>query len=85
MGEQVIPLHVEKGMEVVAAFVDLDDEDAYVWVRRFAHEDERRAVLDAVHDDPRWRDGIGPAVRDLLAPGRPSTTRLVPVDTEVLP
>ncbi|HEX6345599.1 NIPSNAP family protein [Umezawaea sp.] len=74
MDELVVPLHREKGMTVVGTFVDA--EDGFVWLRRFADDAEREAVVDAVHRDPRWRDGVGPAIRELLAGS--TTTTLLP-------
>jgi quinol monooxygenase YgiN len=53
MDETVVPLHQELGMHVVGAFTVTDDEDAFVWIRRFEDAADREQVLDAVHRDPR--------------------------------
>jgi hypothetical protein len=63
-------------MTVVGAFVDSDH--GFVWLRRFADDAEREAVVDAVHQDPRWQNEIGPAIRALLAEDGSTTTRLIP-------
>lgn len=76
MAGTVIPLHEERGMHVVGSFNALDDEDAFVWIRRFEDDDERERVLEAVHQDPRC-----PAVVDTvsaLTAESASTVRLVP-------
>lgn len=76
MDELVIPLHQEKGMSVVGTFTD--DEGGFVWLRRFADDAERAAVVDAVHQDPRWKSEVEPAVRALLVKDGSTTTRLAP-------
>jgi hypothetical protein len=74
--ETVIPLHRERGMHVVGSFTVSGDEDAFVWIRRFADDSDRRRILDAVHGDPRC-----PAVVDTvsaLTDRIASTVRLEP-------
>jgi hypothetical protein len=53
LDETVIPLHRERGMQVVGSFTVLGDEDAFVWIRRFESDADRERVLAAVHRDPR--------------------------------
>jgi hypothetical protein len=77
MDEVVIPIHAEAGMDVVGSFVDRDDEEAFIWIRRFASDDERERVVEAAHDHPRFATDIEPAVGELLD-GEAETTRLIP-------
>ncbi|MFF3485470.1 NIPSNAP family protein [Streptomyces sp. NPDC002701] len=76
MDETVIPLHQEMGMRVVGAFTAADDEDAFVWIRRFEDAADRERVLAAVHGHP----GCPSLVDDLsaLSDGPASTVRLEP-------
>lgn len=53
MDETVIPLHQEMGMIVVGSFTVVDDEDSFVWIRRFEDTADRERVLEAVHGHPR--------------------------------
>jgi NIPSNAP len=72
----VIPLHEERGMHVAGSFTALDDEDVFVWIRRFEDAADRERVLEAVHRDPRC-----PAVADTvsaLTAESASTVRLAP-------
>ena len=82
MDDLVIPLHQDKGMTVVGTFVDADG--GFLWLRRFADDAEREAVVDAVHRDPRWEQEIGPAVRALLAEDGSTTTALSPTARSAL-
>lgn len=43
------------GMRVVAEFRDLDDPDAFVWIRSFADMDSRTKALRAFYNGPVWR------------------------------
>ncbi|HIO63917.1 MAG TPA: NIPSNAP family containing protein, partial [Dehalococcoidia bacterium] len=38
MEEQIIPFQVSKGMVIVASFVGQEEDDLYIWVRRFESE-----------------------------------------------
>lgn len=77
MEEQVIPLHQAGGMIVVGSFLDPDDADAFVWIRRFQDDHERQTVVERVHQDPEFESAVGARARELLA-GEGVTTRLVP-------
>jgi len=52
MEDVVIPYQQSKGMTVTASFVDDEDPDGYVWIRRFDDEANRAALYAATHDDP---------------------------------
>jgi NIPSNAP len=76
MDETVIPLHQEMGMQVAGSFTVADDEDAFVWIRRFENAADRERILDAVHRHPRC-----PVVADTvsaLTGETASTVRLAP-------
>ena len=74
----VIPFQTEQGMTVTASFVDEEDPDGYVWIRRFENEAERVALYAAVYESERWQQEIGPEVRQLLVVDEMKVTRVVP-------
>lgn len=76
MDETVIPLHQERGMNVVGAFTVIGDEDAFVWIRRFEDAADRERVVAAVHQDPRCAAVID--TFSALVGGTESTVRLEP-------
>jgi quinol monooxygenase YgiN len=84
MEDVVIPYQQSKGMSVTASFVDEEDPDGYVWIRRFDDEAHRAALYAATHDDPRWTDEIFPAVAGLLVLDRTVVTRAVPTPASAL-
>ena len=61
-----------------------EDEDGYVWIRRFEDEADRVARYAATYDDPEWTGTIAPTVRDLLLTDRSVVTRVRPTPVSVL-
>lgn len=43
-----IPFQVAKGMVIVGSFTGEEEDDLYVWIRRFDDEDQRKALYAAV-------------------------------------
>jgi hypothetical protein len=84
MEDTVIPFQQAKGMTVIASFIDEEDEDGYVWIRRFDDEDDRVARYAAVYEDPEWRERIGPMVRELLLTDRTVVTRVQPTPASAM-
>jgi len=83
MDEQVIPVHEAAGMVVVGAFTDTDDEDAFVWIRKFRDAEEREEVVDRVHQDPLFETDIRLRLGHILA-GEAVTVRLAPTASSKL-
>ena len=50
MEEEIIPLQVQKGMVIVGSFVGEEDENIYVWIRRFTDEEERKRLYKDVYE-----------------------------------
>lgn len=84
MEDVVIPFQQSTGMTVTASFVDQEDPDGYVWIRRFDDETQRAATYAATYDTDRWRDEIGPAVDELLLTDRSVVTRAIPTPASSL-
>ena len=66
MEEEIIPFQVSKGMVIVGSFVGEEEDDLYIWVRRFASEEDREALYEAVYQSDRWLNDIGPKVPEML-------------------
>jgi len=78
MEEAIIPFQVEQGMSVTASFVDEEDPDGYVWIRRFEDEAERETLYASVYQSDRWRNEFDPKVKSLLLVDQIKVTRVVP-------
>ncbi len=84
MEDVVIPFQASLGMDVTASFVDGQDEDGYVWIRRFEDEAQSQDLHAVVYHHDRWRNEIGPVVRGLLIPEKTVVTRVVPTPASPL-
>jgi hypothetical protein len=80
----VLPYMVERGISVTGSFLDEQDEDGYVWIRRFDNERDRENGYAAVYETPRWTDEIGPRVYELLDVDRTVVTRATPTTVSAL-
>ena len=84
MEDVIIPFQASKGMVVVASFVGEQEDDLYVWIRRFEDEAERERLYAAVYESERWKNEIGPHVSALLDRPQMVITRLTPTPKSVL-
>jgi hypothetical protein len=62
MEEEIIPFQTSKGMVIVGSFVGQEEDDLYVWIRRFESEDERKRQYEAVYESDHWKNVIAPQV-----------------------
>ncbi|MDH6125615.1 NIPSNAP family protein [Kitasatospora sp. GP82] len=82
--EVVIPFQTSKGMSVTASFIEEEDQDGCVWIRRFDDEAQRQELYAAVYESDRWRGEISPVVQDLPIAEKSVVTRAVPTPRSVL-
>jgi|TARA_B110000263_G_scaffold212144_1_gene195465 hypothetical protein len=66
MEEQIIPFQHSKGMVITGSFVSEEEDDLYIWIRRFASEEERIELYEAVYETDHWKNVITPGVNDML-------------------
>lgn len=78
MEDVLIPFQVSKGMVIVGSFVAEEDDDLYVWIRRFDSEQEREQLYRAVYESDHWKSTIAPRVSEMLDREKMVVTRLVP-------
>lgn len=76
MEEQIIPFQTQQGMVILGSFISEEDENTYVWIRRFASEEERERLYDAVYNTDHWRDEIAPHVSEMMSRDSISVKRL---------
>ena len=62
----IIPFQVSKGMVIVGSFVGQEEDDLYIWLRRFDSEEQREKLYEAVYQSDVWRDEIGPKVPSMM-------------------
>ena len=54
MEETILPFQISKGMVVIGSFIGEEEDDLYVWIRRFETEEQREQLYAAVYEDDRW-------------------------------
>ena len=66
MEEEIIPFQVSKGMVILGSFVGEEEDDLYVWIRRFESEQERENLYAAVYESDKWVNEIGPKIPEMM-------------------
>jgi hypothetical protein len=84
MEERIIPFQTSKGMVIVGSWVGEQEDDLFVWVRRFDSEAERQRLYEAVYESDEWKSTIGPPISDLIDRDRIVVRRLTPTPHSVL-
>lgn len=84
MEEEVIPFQISKGMVVVASFVGEEEDDLYVWIRRFDSEEQRVQLYEAVYESDQWKNVLSPRVPQMLDRSRTVVTRINPTPKSVI-
>ena len=84
MEEVIIPYQVSKGMVVVGSFVGQEEDDLYVWMRRFESEQERERLYKAVYETDHWKNEIDPINAKMLDRERTVITRIEPTSRSVI-
>ncbi len=78
MEETVIPFQISKGMVVIGSFIGEEEDDLYVWIRRFESEEQREQLYAAVYEDDRWVNEISARVGELIDRSKIVVTRMEP-------
>lgn len=66
MEEQIIPFQVGKGMVILGSFVGQEEDDLYIWIRRFESESERERLYKAVYESDTWKNEIAPKIPEMM-------------------
>lgn len=66
MEEEIIPFQVSKGMTILGSFVGEEEDDLYIWVRRFESEEQREKLYEAVYESDYWVNEVAPRIPDMM-------------------
>jgi hypothetical protein len=72
----IVPFQTSKGMRILGSWTAEEDDDAFVWLRRFEDEADRERLYAAVYESDEWKNTIGPKAGELLQRGKAVITRL---------
>ena len=76
MEDIIIPFQTSKGIVVAGSFVGDEEDDLYVWIRRFEDEEDRKRLYEAVYESDTWKNEIGPKVSEMMIREKVVVTRL---------
>jgi hypothetical protein len=84
MEQTIIPFQTSKGMVIVGSFVGEEEQDLYVWIRRFESESERERLYEAVYKSDEWVNNIAPKIPEMLNRDKIVVTRVEPTAASVI-
>lgn len=84
MEEVIIPFQVSKGMVIAGSFVGTQEDDLYIWIRRFDDEAQREALYEAVYQSDEWKNVIAPQIPAMMDRERIVVRRLEATPRSVL-
>ena len=76
MEDEIIPFQASKGMIIFGSFIAEEEDNLYVWIRRFDNEEERKRLYQEVYESDVWKNVMGPRVKELLEVDEIVVTRL---------
>jgi hypothetical protein len=82
MEERIIPGQTAKGAVIVGSFVAPEEDDLYVWMRRFENEEQFKAFSSAYYGSDEWKNELQPAANEMIA--STSVTRIEATPKSVL-
>ena len=66
MEQTIIPFQVSKGMVILGSFVGQEEDDLYIWVRRFESEEQQEKLYAAVYESDTWKNDIAPKIPGMM-------------------
>jgi hypothetical protein len=66
MAEHIIPDQTAAGATILASFTGVEEDDLYVWIRRFDSEEARQAFHRDYYTSEHWVNDLKPKVGDLI-------------------
>ena len=62
----------------------VEEDDLYVWIRRFESEDDRVRLYEDVYESDTWKNEIAPKIPDMMNRDKIVVTRLESTSASVL-
>ena len=84
MEQKIIPYQVSLGVVVIGTFIAEEDPDLYVWIRRFASEEERERLYAEIYESPTWLNEIRPVNDGMIIREKIQVTRLLATPKSVI-
>ena len=66
MEKTILPFQISKGMVVHGSFTVDQEENTYVWIRRFSSKEQKDKLYQDVYESEEWKNNIQPRAAELL-------------------
>lgn len=84
MEGEIIPYQQSKGMVVVGSFVAPEEDNLYIWIRRFEDEAEKEELYQKVYQNDEWQKGFSPKVGELIDREQIKVTIIEPTSRSII-
>jgi hypothetical protein len=84
MEEVIIPFQTTQGMTICGSFVGQEEDDLYVWIRRFEDEADRERLYKAVYESDHWKNTVAPKIPEMMDRERIKVSRIEPTAISVM-
>ncbi|HEX3722551.1 MAG TPA: NIPSNAP family protein [Nitrolancea sp.] len=84
MEERIIPGQVAKGAVVVGSFIATEEEDLYVWIRRFDSDEHLAAFSAAYYGSDEWKNELAPLAKEMIDSPKTVVTRIEATSKSVI-
>jgi hypothetical protein len=78
MEEVIIPFQTSQGMTICGSFVGEEEDDLYVWIRRFEDEADRKRLYEAVYESDHWKNSVAPKIPEMMDREKIKVSRIAP-------
>ncbi len=82
--EEFLPYQFARGVVIVGSFVSEEDEDEFIWIRRYDSEEDRERLDAAFYGSDRFKNDLAPRADELLDYERMQVLRLRPTPKSVI-
>ena len=69
MEEKILPFHASKGVVVSGSFTGRDDDNTYVWLRRFDSQEQKETFAKTIAESDYWKNEVVPGHPGNAGPG----------------
>ena len=76
--DEIIPFQTSKGMHIIGSWVGEEEDDLFVWIRRFDSEEERVRLYKEVYESDHWKTNVAPHIPALIDREKIKVTRMNP-------
>ena len=80
----IIPFQVSKGMVIHGSFVDDDDDETYIWIRRFSSLKSKEKLYKDVYESEEWLNEMVDKVGELIDRNRTVVRNLKSTELSVM-